>query len=1011
MPRLLQNSGTSAGREFRLVCGETNLGRSRDNDVSLDDPSVSRFHARIFERESRFYICDLDSTSGTYVNGDRIARDHPLNHGDTIRLGTTELILDLGAAEAGSLLFEGISRASEPARVKEERGLPGQMVSPSTLLPEDSIVMSLPTAISPSGKGLSDPRFHLLTRVAEAIQSTFDLDELLGTLMDLLFDIFHPDRGAILLCETPGATMVQKIRRPDEGELPISSTIVDHAARHRMSLVVADTSKDERFRGAASVVGSKIQAAICSPLVRKDQVLGVIYLDTQMNLLSYEKEDLTLLNIIAANAAVSIENAILVREKLDAHRLSEDEPGPIIAQSEAMRKVEVDITRLGPERSPLLITGATGTGKLFAAKAIYRSSGRPDTPFVVLDCSTLASEEALATLFGDEPDDRSSIPPTTREPADRVTGGALKVADSGTLVLRHIGALEIAAQKALARYLSTIGPDDRVSPGVRIIATTSEALDHLVHEGRLDADLRERLSANILMMPRAMDRKEDILPLVRYFLEKCDQRSHEYPQRLNKSAERALMTHRYKERNVSELREVVEFAAFVSDGIEIGAEHIFGGPTERDSRLEIDLSRSPLIRWLLEKDITGVAQSLMLLFFIALVVVCLTAGETVLGWAANAMVWGLWWPALVVLFLVVGRVWCTVCPISKVGRVVQRLWRFDQPPPQWIKERTAWLMPLLFIGIIWSEHVFHMIDRPAATGLLLIGLMAISAILCVIFSREVWCRYLCPLGCLGAGYSVPAMVQIHANRHICSTQCRTHDCFKGSETDGGCPMYHHPLYLRDAHFCKLCMHCLRVCPHGSARPYIRWHLQDIWRLGDLSETLVPFSLVVFFLTPVMLAAGNGIGGIDRTVPFTVASLAALALGLVLSPALPVILSRERDPTVASRVGLALLLLAWGPFFSFHMQNIPGIDALRLGLEGSGWENILPFVEVSFLSVIQVIVILLSGLLAAVTLWRIWASMMKEDINPVSWRWTFLVAFCALYLGVAVGLILTGPNVS
>jgi hypothetical protein len=94
-----------------------------------------------------------------------------------------------------------------------------------------------------------------------------------------------------------------------------------------------------------------------------------------------------------------------------------------------------------------------------------------------------------------------------------------------------------------------------------------------------------------------------------------------------------------------------------------------------------------------------------------------------------------------------------------------------------------------------------------------------------------------------------------------------------------------------------------------------------------------------------------------------------------------------------------------------MQNIPGLDALRLGLEGSGWENILPSVEVSFLSVIQVVVIVLSGLLAAVTLWRIRANMMKPDLLLVGRRWALLVAFCAVYLGVAVGLILTGPNVS
>jgi transcriptional regulator with GAF, ATPase, and Fis domain/polyferredoxin len=1011
MPKLLLQNGEQRHHEIRLAEEASTLGRGRQNDVALDDRSISRVHAQIVRRNARYLIRDLESMSGTFVNGRRIVQDHHLSHGDVIRLGSTELRFCLedeqpiaAAAEGGPTACHTVAspRASDPVVGDARR---------TTQLSAESIIASLPTTGSLTGDGLSDPRFKVLTRVAEAIHSCFELDDLLRVLMDQLFEVFGPDRGAILLTEGPGRPVTQKVVRPDGGDLRISSTIVDHAIRHRSSVIVADTWRDERFREAESVVDSKIRAAICSPLIRNDDVLGAIYLDTQVNVLSYQKEDLALLDIIAAYAAVSIENAVLMREKLDTHRLRDDEPGPIVAHSEAMHRVEADIARLAGDRLPVLVTGESGTGKLFAAKAIHRASGDVDSCFVLLDCSTLSAEEAHNALFGYEADPG----PADRAPGEgairRTGGGGLRLAEGGTLVLRHFGALDASIHTALAAHLDANERDDGNSPRTRLIATTSEDLEHLVREGRIGAELESRFAGRILKMPRVIDRKADIIPLARYFLEKCDHRVHEYAQHLNGSAERSLKSRRYRERNVAELREVVEFAAFISDGDEVGAEHVFSGPTERSSRLEVDLSGSGLVRWLIERNIPGVAQALTLAIFLAIVTACLMAGDTALGSVANAMIWGLWWPALLILFLGVGRVWCTVCPISAAGRVIRRIWRFDRPPPQWIKQYTSWLLPVLLVGIIWSEHVFHMTARPLATGYLLVTLLAASALLCVVFSREVWCRYLCPLGCVGAGYSVPSMIQIHSNRNICSTQCKTHECYKGSESVQGCPMFHHPLFLRDAHFCKLCMHCLRVCPHQSARPYFQLHLQDIWQRGELDTTLVPFSLALVFMAPMLLAAKTGLVPIHGTVPFTIASLAALALAAVLSPAIPSLLSRDRDPSIAARVGLALLLLAWGPFLAFHLQHVPGLTALNLQLEGSNLASVLPLSEVPLLSAIQLCVILLGALLSAIALWRIRSNMIGQGASgesPASGGWILLAGFCAAYAALSLGLVIVGP---
>ena len=102
------------------------------------------------------------------------------------------------------------------------------------------------------------------------------------------------------------------------------------------------------------------------------------------------------------------------------------------------------------------------------------------------------------------------------------------------------------------------------------------------------------------------------------------------------------------------------------------------------------------------------------------------------------------------MFLIVGRLWCTVCPLSVVGRISKRLASLDRPPPSWLESSWVWTATVGFLLIIWSERVFHMTSNPVASGLLLLTLLVLPALFGMIYQREVWCRHACPLGTLGA---------------------------------------------------------------------------------------------------------------------------------------------------------------------------------------------------------------------------------------------------------------------
>ena len=344
------------------------------------------------------------------------------------------------------------------------------------------------------------------------------------------------------------------------------------------------------------------------------------------------------------------------------------------------------------------------------------------------------------------------------------------------------------------------------------------------------------------------------MPLARLFLA---ERAAHGARSLSRAAEHVLLSQRYAHRNAAELREAIEMAAVISDEPLIQAEHIFTGPKGEGTVQEIDLTRFGLVRRLTAPKVLGTLRAVVLASFAAIIAASLLRSAEPEGAFANALTWGLWEPSLFVVFLFVGRIWCTVCPLSTAGRLAARIKSFGFTPGAWLKNYSGWFIIAGFLLIIWSEHAFHMTENPRAAGFLLLALFAAAIASAVIWRRESWCRYLCPLGNLGAIYSLPAVLTVRSNPSVCATMCTTHECFKGSSTRPGCPVFHHPLYACEAHACKQCYECLRVCPHGSARLYLRLPFQSVWAQPEVGGALVPFALFLFFFAPAMLASQGG----------------------------------------------------------------------------------------------------------------------------------------------------------
>jgi signal transduction histidine kinase len=291
-------SGANEGAVFPLVKEVTTIGRGMDNDIVLNDAACSRAHAEIIQQGGIFFLKDLGSTHGTWLNEERCGDETPFHENDVARIGNTELV----------------ARTEPLASRVAETGF--------TLAGGETIAFGLPTDTSETGVGLSAHHLAMLSRVAEKTQSVFDLRELLNTLMDMLFEVFKPDRGVLLLSEGEEEELVPRIVRPLGDRSFYSHTVVQHAIRERMSLLVGDLTEDDRFSAAQSIMAQSIQSAICAPLVSQNTVHGVVYLDARNRVMSYQKEDLSLLKIIAANAGIAIANATLVQERVETERLA-----------------------------------------------------------------------------------------------------------------------------------------------------------------------------------------------------------------------------------------------------------------------------------------------------------------------------------------------------------------------------------------------------------------------------------------------------------------------------------------------------------------------------------------------------------------------------------------------------------------------------------------------------------------------------------------------------------------
>ena len=574
-------------KSYKISKKVIKIGRKPSNDVSLSDPFVSRDHAEIMALEDGGYeLRDLGGENPVKVNG-RIISQHRLRDGDKLTMGQSLLIFKtdppVASASVAMLAAEDLSeKAVEIASLDAKKTIPFSLDKMDT-----KDVASLQR---------DHQRLMLLYDFGKAVNAHLeDQDEMLNEIMNAALKTLEAERGFIALVDENTGELACELVRSETGselseKLEVSRTIVHKVLNEGVSIMTVNAQEDTQFEKAKSIRQYNIRSAMCAPLLFRDEILGVVYLDNRGSVGSFSQDDQMFLIALCHQAGVALGNARLHRRVVQENVWLENTLKPkfqILGEAEKMKRVFDIIKKVAPTNITVLVQGETGTGKELVAKAIHTLSPRREFAFVPVNCAAIPKELIESELFGHEKGAFTG--------ATSAREGKFQSAHGGTIFLDEIGDMSLDLQAKVLRILEDrelqrVGGNKSIPVDVRIIAATNKDLAKAVEEGTFREDLFYRLNVVAVNLPLLKERKKDIIPLAEYFIAGR-------VKKISSKAKRLMESYDWPG-NVRELRNCVDRAVVLGDGKVIQPEdlpytfrkggQVIPAPLERLDHMEED---------------------------------------------------------------------------------------------------------------------------------------------------------------------------------------------------------------------------------------------------------------------------------------------------------------------------------------------------------------------------------------------------------------------------------------
>ena len=430
-------------------------------------------------------------------------------------------------------------------------------------------------------------------KVSQAVSSEMVLEKLIDTLMRTAIEHAGAERGLLILprgdelrieaeATTSGDTVIVHLREASVAAASLPESIVRYVMRTQDCVILDNGSGQNPFSADAYICQHHARSILCSPLINQGKLIGVLYLENNLTPDVFTPTRISVLKVLASQAAISLENTRLyrdleereakirtlkdqlyrenlaLRDEVDRASMFEE----IVGTSTALHDVLSRIAKVAPTDSTVFITGETGTGKELIARAVHKRSQRSGRAFVSVNCAAMAPSLIASELFGHEKGAFTG--------AAQRRLGRFELADGGTIFLDEVGELPPDTQVALLRVLQEreferVGGVRSIRVDVRVIAATNRDLKAATASGAFRPDLFYRLNVFPIEVPPLRERKDDILMLLEYFVKRYASRVGKNIRSIDKKTLELFQSYKWPG-NIRELQNVIERSVIVCSG-------------------------------------------------------------------------------------------------------------------------------------------------------------------------------------------------------------------------------------------------------------------------------------------------------------------------------------------------------------------------------------------------------------------------------------------------------------
>ena len=293
MAKLYILAGPEKGKSFDLEDEVLIVGRGSESHIQIRDKSVSRRHMKIIRREEKYYIKDLESKNGTYVDGEQVEPGKELEIEQGVPIAVGKSVFCVGEPYLGE--DEDLTTVLDSVDLSKE-------------LSQSDTVFIQDRPMTPQ------KNLELLYKVSQILKQSLNINEILRNILQDLLDLLKRiDRGVFILFDEKTGALSKPIFliKKENGEPSkfFSRTIVNRVVKEIKPVVMLDTLNEEEADLSESMHSMKVRSVMCVPLVSRSKFRGVIYVDSVNKPYGFRREDLSLLSALSVPAAIAIENA------------------------------------------------------------------------------------------------------------------------------------------------------------------------------------------------------------------------------------------------------------------------------------------------------------------------------------------------------------------------------------------------------------------------------------------------------------------------------------------------------------------------------------------------------------------------------------------------------------------------------------------------------------------------------------------------------------------------------